>query len=47
MPQFLATTDADFAPRFDALLAQKREAEAEVDTAVAAILADERGSARR
>ena len=40
MPQFLATTDPDFEPRFAALLAQKREADADVDAAVAAILAD-------
>ncbi len=40
MPQFLATTDVDFEPRFAALLAQKREAHADVDADVAAILAD-------
>jgi histidinol dehydrogenase len=40
MPQFLDTTDPDFAPHFAALLAQKREAYAEVDAAVAAILSD-------
>jgi histidinol dehydrogenase len=40
MPQFLATTDPDFAPRFAALLARKREAEADVDAAAAAILAE-------
>ena len=40
MPQFLATTDPDFEPRFAALLAQKREADADVDAAVAAILAE-------
>jgi histidinol dehydrogenase len=42
MPQFLATTDADFAPRFDALLSMKREDAPDVDTAVAAIIADVR-----
>ena len=40
MPQFLDTRDPDFEPRFAALLAQKREADAEVDAEVAAILAD-------
>jgi histidinol dehydrogenase len=40
MPQFLDTRDADFEPRFAALLAQKREADADVDADVAAILAD-------
>jgi len=40
MPQFLATTDPDFEPRFAALLGQKREADADVDADVAAILAD-------
>jgi histidinol dehydrogenase len=42
MPQFLATTDADFAPRFDALLSMKREDAPDVDAAVAAIIADVR-----
>ena len=40
MPQFLDTTDPDFEPRFAALLGQKREAEEDVDAAVAAIIAD-------
>ena len=40
MPQFLATTDPDFEARFAALLDQKRETDADVDGAVAAILAD-------
>ena len=40
MPQFLDTTDADFEPRFAALIGQKREADQDVDAAVAAILAD-------
>ena len=40
MPQFLDTSDPDFEPRFAALLARKREADAEVDAEVAAILAD-------
>lgn len=45
MPQFLATTDDDFDIRFATLLAEKREAEADVDEAVAAILEEvaERG----
>lgn len=42
MPQFLATTDADFAHRFDALLSMKREDAPDVDAAVAAIIADVR-----
>ena len=47
MPQFLATTDPDFEARFAALLAQKRESDADVDATVAAILADvaQRGDA--
>jgi histidinol dehydrogenase len=40
MPQFLDTTDPDFEPRFAALLGQKREADADVDAAVAAIIAE-------
>ena len=40
MPQFLDTRDPDFEPRFAALLAQKREADPDVDADVAAILAD-------
>ena len=42
MPQMLSTTDADFAARFAALLAAKREDSADVDAAVAAIIADVR-----
>ena len=40
MPQFLATTDPDFEPRFATLLAQKREADADVDADVAAIVGE-------
>jgi histidinol dehydrogenase len=40
MPQFLATRDPDFPARFAALLAQKREADADVDADVARIIAD-------
>ena len=40
MPQFLATTDPDFDARFAAFLDQRRETDADVDGAVAAILAD-------
>ena len=40
MPHFLDTSDPDFEPRFAALLAQKREADPEVDAEVAAILAE-------
>ncbi len=40
MPQFLSTTDTDFAARFAALLGAKREADADVDADVAAILKD-------
>ncbi len=40
MPVFLNTADADFEPRFAALLGSKRESEADVDAAVAAILAE-------
>lgn len=42
MPQFLATHDADFPARFDALLSMKREDAPDVDAAVAAIIADVR-----
>lgn len=42
MPHILATTDADFARRFDALLSMKREDAPDVDAAVAAIIADVR-----
>ena len=42
MPQFLSTTDADFAPRFAALLEMKREDAPEVDDIVARIIADVR-----
>jgi histidinol dehydrogenase len=42
MPQFLNTTDDDFAPAFDALLTAKREDAPDVDAAVAAIIADVR-----
>ena len=42
MPQFLSTTDADFETRFTALLGMKREADDDVDAAVAAIIADVR-----
>ncbi|MFT3975219.1 MAG: histidinol dehydrogenase [Amaricoccus sp.] len=47
MPQHLATSDPDFAARFAALLAQKRESDADVDADVARIIADvaERGDA--
>lgn len=40
MPQFLDASAADFEPRFNAFLAEKREADADVDADVAAILAD-------
>ena len=40
MPAFLDTREPDFERRFAALLAQKREAESDVDADVAAILAD-------
>jgi histidinol dehydrogenase len=40
MPHFLDTSDPDFQPRFAALLAQKREADPEVDAEVATILAE-------
>ncbi|MEL7460868.1 MAG: histidinol dehydrogenase [Pseudomonadota bacterium] len=42
MPQFLATTDADFEVRFAALLGQKREDAPDVHAAVAGIIADVR-----
>ncbi|MEM9971954.1 MAG: histidinol dehydrogenase, partial [Pseudomonadota bacterium] len=47
MPQFFATTDKDFEERFRTLLGAKREDSPDVDTAVAAIIADvrERGDA--
>jgi histidinol dehydrogenase len=40
MPVFLSTAEPDFETRFAALLGAKREADADVDAAVAAILAD-------
>ncbi|MEM6897961.1 MAG: histidinol dehydrogenase, partial [Pseudomonadota bacterium] len=40
--QFLATTDPDFEPRFQALLSAKREDSPDVDDAVAEIIADVR-----
>ena len=40
MPARLATADPDFAARFDALLGAKREADADVDSAVAAVIAE-------
>jgi len=42
MPHQLSTTDPDFEPRFAALLGLKREESEDVDTAVAAIIADVR-----
>lgn len=42
MPSFLSTRDADFEARFTALLGMKREEAEDVDTAVAAIIADVR-----
>ena len=42
MPQHLATTDTDFAARFEALLSMKREDAPDVDATVAAIIADVR-----
>ncbi|MCR9108473.1 histidinol dehydrogenase [Marivita sp. XM-24bin2] len=42
MPQFLSTTDADFEPRFTALLNAKREDSPDVDDVVAGIIADVR-----
>jgi histidinol dehydrogenase len=40
MPQFLDAADPDFESRFAALLGQKREADADVDAAVAKIIAE-------
>ena len=40
MPVWLKTSDSGFAPAFDAFLATKREASADVDLAVRNILAD-------
>jgi histidinol dehydrogenase len=47
MPAFLDTREPDFEPRFERLLAAKREADADVDAEVAVILADvaQRGDA--
>ena len=42
MPQFLDTTDADFEPRFRALLSMKREDAPDVNTTVAEIIQDVR-----
>ncbi|WP_026379759.1 histidinol dehydrogenase [Afifella pfennigii] len=42
MAQFLSTQDADFEPRFAGFLAAKREAAADVDDTVRAIIADVR-----
>jgi len=42
MPQFFATTDADFETRFEALLHAKREDSPDVDAVVAEIIADVR-----
>ena len=42
MPQFLSTLDADFGPRFAALLAAKREDSPDVDAVVARIITDVR-----
>ena len=42
MPLRLSTAEADFAPRFQALLTAKREEEEDVDAAAAAIIADVR-----
>lgn len=42
MPQFLDFADADFEPRFQALLSAKREDSPDVDAAVADIIADVR-----
>ncbi len=42
MPQFLSTTDPDFETNFRALLGMKREADEDVDKAVAAIITDVR-----
>lgn len=40
MPQFLSTTEPDFEAKFAALLSIKREADADVDAAVADIISD-------
>lgn len=40
MPQFLDTREPGFAQRFDGLLAQKRESDADVDAAVQEVIAD-------
>ncbi|SOH92424.1 histidinol dehydrogenase [Monaibacterium marinum] len=42
MPQFLSTTNPDFETAFTELLGMKRESDADVDAAVAAIIADVR-----
>jgi histidinol dehydrogenase len=42
MPDFLATTDPDFEPRFAAFLARSRAADEDVDQVVAQIIADVR-----
>ena len=42
MPQFLATTDADFDVKFQSLLSAKREDSPDVDAVVAEIIADVR-----
>ncbi len=42
MPQHLSTLDADFEPRFAALLGMKREESEDVDATVSAIIADVR-----
>ncbi|OYU39713.1 MAG: histidinol dehydrogenase [Pseudorhodobacter sp. PARRP1] len=47
MPSFLSTRDADFEARFAALLGMKREEAEDVDTAVAAIIADVRARGDR
>lgn len=45
MPQFLDAAAPDFEPRFRAFLARTREADADLDAEVAAILAEEIGRA--
>ena len=47
MPIRLDSRSADFAARFAAFLATKREASADVEQAVRAIIADVRGARRR
>ena len=42
MPQFLSTREPDFAERFTALLARKRESDADVDQTVQEIIAEVR-----